>query len=276
MKNLLFVLLFSTSFFCHSQKVDNELSKHDRFVQLKFAEIKEHRARRIQKIKLRQAKIARLGIGKIVKLGFQTHIGVNDRILVATNDYSSNKVKERNKHQSTLYAFNIELVSHISNQKIKWMEYIIGAGYQYSCTYGKYGIEESHFGSINQGLNFIIGKKANKAIISIGSYFTLTNNPTRVQNYSSFREKYTNLNISPYFSIGFLRESIKSNNVSVQLFFKCQVKNHIEGNVYYESLPQTNPFLEEHNEPNYTTHLPENEYQWQTGIKIAYLFNLSK
>jgi hypothetical protein len=129
---------------------------------------------------------------------------------------------------------------------------------------------------INQGLNFLIGKKAHKAVISMGSYFTLTNNSTRIQYYSSFREKYTSLNISPYFSVGFLHQSIKSNNVSVQLFFKCQIKNHIEGNRYYEGLPQNDPFLSEHDVPNYTTHSPENEYQWQTGVKLAYLFNVSK
>lgn len=272
MKKLLFIAILLCSFLSLSQE-ETPSSKHNQFVKYKLAELQNFRTRKSQKRKKRRAKLVKSGAIPIVKMGFQSLIGFNNRILRPTSFYSYDKVNDRNSIEEGSYAASIEYLIHYTTKRTQWFELVTGIGFESTEIKNN---SKSHFFMINQGLNFLIGKKAHKAVISMGSYFTLTNNSTRIQYYSSFREKYTSLNISPYFSVGFLHQSIKSNNVSVQLFFKCQIKNHIEGNRYYEGLPQNDPFLSEHDVPNYTTHSPENEYQWQTGVKLAYLFNVSK
>lgn len=221
----------------------------------------------------------------IFSIGLQTQMGYAYRNLKSTSEFSKTVIDLRNQNESGFYTSRGEFVINICNQRNKWLEYQLGLGYEYLSptglqeyffspphTNGKTVKQIHNFLHFRNGLNFLIGNNSEKLILSGGASLSIY---VRKKYASNERENSKNVNVSPYVSVGYQHQFLNKNSFSIQAYFNSQILDNNETHRYTEITGYSGPTGSGQNTyPEFEYHAPEEEYYWQAGLKLTFLFNL--
>lgn len=221
------------------------------------------------------------------KIGLQSQFGYSYRRLKPVNEISNKIIPLRNQNEKGFFTSRIEGILTISNKKLKWIEYEFGIGYEYFSpkglqiyyfdppyTYGKKTYRNHHFLHIRNGVNFVIGKKRHKFLISSGANLSIY---VRKKYGSNERENSKTRNVSPFISSGYRYCLNDKFSFSIQAYFNSQILDNNEAQNYSEITGYYGPVGSGQNfYPIYEYHKPEQEFYWQAGLKFTFLFEFKR